>query len=327
MGYLGFGSYLGMATEVAWGGYTAPTNWLRLISSTLGTQMEYDYRPHLGTHAAVSRNHRSEDQYLKRHTVGGDLEVELGYGDSSLFLLYHALGACTEGGGGGPVYVHDVLNAEALPEGMSLDLTRGDGTRDKYEGCLVDTVTISGAVGEGVKMKLGLIGETCPARAAHANPTYGTTDSPLLHHHCSGVQFGGAAAVDFMSWEITLSRGLQRRFLLGNAAGSYLTYKPVRGDFETCKVKIVREYDADTAYALHIAGTSADLQFTYTEPVGVWYERFIVHNATLNKHSVAPSGAGPMTETLEFDGLAGAAAAAPGIEVVVENGKALITTN
>jgi len=316
--YLGRGATVGLAQEVAWGTPVARTNWLRLVSESLERTIDRGRRPHLGTLGAASANRRST--FVRSDFVGGDIEIEMGYDDSTLFLLKQAMGAVADAGAG--PFTHTFTLAEALSVGMTVERILGNGKANVFSGMLVDSFKLSGSVGEICRASFSLIGKTEAGRAAAGAPTYSPGGNPIIHHQAAATPLlFNAVSYDILSWEINVARNLTRRQLYG----SKLTANPVRGDFEECTLRVTREYDADTPFAALVADTQGDAvlgAFTGTSNNAM---TITAQNAILTSVSDAVSGPGIIQETAEF--LLLSDATDEGLKIVITNGNATSIIN
>lgn len=270
--YGGRGAFAGFGAESPWGTPVARTNYLRLVSSTLRRVRARGARNALykgGTAPVVS------DHFTESDNVEGTIVVEVEYSSIGL-LIEWILGSVNSVGAGSPYTHENTLSAEA-PFGMTIEIGRGDGTSEVFEGCFAESATFSVAAGGGpMQLSIDVVGETSGGRVALGTPTYPTTDSPVLPYHAGDLGWNAQTYCP-QDFTFTITNGFPRR----NCLGSLLTKEPKRGGFIDLSVQSTIDID-DDFYTQHLAETETDLTLNFTGAAisgGNYGLNFTFHNA------------------------------------------------
>ena len=254
--YLGRNSKISIGEESTWGTAVSLTNTRPLNNGSLARQVTIVPRPDLKSDSgsAMRRGH-----YQSEETMTGSFEIAATYENIGMFLK-HAMGSLATTGGGDP-YSHTYTLAASLPTGLTMEFIRGtSGNSEKFEGCKLNSMSMSVSAGECMMLSFDVIGQTGAARASASSPSFGSNENLILHNHAGQFTFN-SVAYDLRSLSITVSNALSRRQLLG----SVLTSEPVRTDFMNVEVSFELEA-ADTLYNALVANTQSDATITFTHP-------------------------------------------------------------
>jgi len=281
---------------------TSTTDWITahpLISTTMQRTVEKTPRPHLESGAMNRRGH-----FVASDSAGGTFTVEANYNTSGL-ILKHALGAVATASA--TPNVHTYTLATSLPDnGLTATIVRGSGgTGETFEGCRLNSLTISCNSAEVMTIEGEIIAETSnvtvtdgsEARASAETVISGIVDAPVLHHHAGTLSWDGVA-YNVRSMSVSLSNSLARRQFLG----SKVTADPLRSDFASVEVSV--EIDvSDKAYASYVSDVQEDATITFDNGGSSTAERemaFTFENAYLSACTDPISSAGLITQSLSF---------------------------
>lgn len=251
--YLGRGAAIGLGEEVTWGTAVSVTNWFQLLpGASLRRDIEKIERNAMEVSGTVNvpRGHfRSTDN------VSGGFSINMNYQNCGM-LLKHAIGGVATSGAG-PDYTHDFTLAAEPPTGLSMDLVRGTGPSEKFEGCKVNRVTWSREAGGLLVMSIDdVIGETSAARGAPSTPSYGATafDMGEFARPSDATTFTwNSVSYTVRGWSITLDNNLTRR----PQDGSLVTLEPCRNGPVRVSCQVTLEVQ-DDIYAEFISDTESD---------------------------------------------------------------------
>jgi len=316
MPYIGRGLAIGIGVETAWGTAVARTHWFRGVSESLKRTITRRERPVLAG-AAASGNIRS--MYVESDNAGGTIEVLCGYEGMGLLFahIFSATPATT--GPVGAIYTH-VYTIDAAPPtgGLTIEVVRGDGTAEVFEGCRIAKATFKIEKGGLMRVACEIIAETSAGRTSAGSPVYTANDLDVLHHQAGTVGWNSQTYTpgDF---EFTLDNKYARRQLLG----SKLTKEPKPSAFVECKCKLGLEWENDNLWTALLADTESDLTLTFTGTSSRTM-LFTLHNAILEDVSDPVNAVGVVAQTGVFRGQSDGTD--EGIKLTVANTQALATT-
>lgn len=317
----GHGATIGIAQEVTWGTSVSRTNWMRLNSTSLERRTIRQKAPTLGTYGAANTLYR--ETYKESEEAGGSLEWVFGFNDSTLMLLAHVFGAAPTDAGSGP-YTHTYALASPTLPGLTLEVIRGVhaslNTAQVFEGCKINTFTMTAEAGRPVICSADIIAETAGDLVAAGSPTYTTTRFPMLHNHFAagtGVTFD-SVAMDARRLTLTINRNLSRNQQLG----SLLTAEPVESRLDvTLEFEVL--WNSAKPYTALYADTQSDATFTFSNSPRS--AAFTMHNAIIDDVSAPTSSAEGISQTVRMSAYADATDS--GLGLVITNANQLYTAN
>ena len=307
--YLGRNSKISVGEESTWGTAATLTNARPLSSGSLARQVNIVPRPDLlsDSGSAMRRGH-----YQQNESMTGSFEIAATYENLGIFLK-HAMGSLANTGTSDP-YSHTYTLAADLPTGLTMEFIRGtSGKSEKFEGCKLNSMSMSVSAGECMMLSFDVIGQTGAARGTASTPSLGSAEN-LIHHNHAGQFTFNSVAYDLRSLTITVNNSLSERQLLG----SLLTSEPVRTDFMSVEVSFELEA-ADTLYAALVANTQADATITFTHPTVSNRDMAItLQNVYLTSADDGISDAGIVS--ISCDGVCESDGTDEGLKIVVRNG-------
>lgn len=308
MPYSGAGTALGIAQETTHGTAVSRTHWFRLISETMRRTVKKNKLSRL----ARSSSRGASKHFIEADEAGGTVELELNYEGIGLLLQHILWGTPSTGSASGGLYPHTFLLAGTAPSaGLTMEVVRGDGTAEVFEGCRITKAVFRCEAGGVWRVTLDIIAETSGGRVSAGTPSYTTNEIEALHHHTSQFTWN-SAAYDWKSVELTIDQKLSRRMLLG----SLNTKDPKATGAPEFAARITREWEDDVLHAAYLADTESDLTFTLTGD-GSRTIAFTLEAAYIEDLSSPVNTEGVVDESLSFMGQA--QGANTGVKVVVTN--------
>lgn len=293
--YLGRNSYLGIGEESTWGTAVSRTHWFRLVSSSVKRVVEK--RPR-GVLAEVSGSANRRGHYIASDNVEGSVEILAGYEGIGLLLKHILHGAPTTSGPSGAIYTHAFKLGTQEYAGLTLEIIKGTGYAEVFEGCVVTKATLKIEAAGLMRITLDVIGQTSGGEASAGTPTLTTNELDVVHHHAGSLTFNSVSyAPRSVTW--TVDNKYARRQLLG----SKLTARPARSDFLDIFADVELEYDSDTTalFAALTADTQSDLSLSFAG-AGSRVFQIIVHNAYLETLDMPLNGVGVLPMSLRLRG-------------------------
>jgi len=308
--YSGRGAVVGIGAESTWGTAVSRSNWLPLISTSMQRSLTKVPRPTLrvGTLGAMRRTH-----FTSETVVGGDIVVEASHQSMGILLKGILGGAASTGSG---PYVH-TYKVGALVAGHTIEINRGTGTSERFDGCRFESATFDVSAGGVMTLSCSLIGKTGTARTTLASPTVSTTDLPILHSQCGTLAWGGNTFT-LSSMSVTISNALARRQLLG----ATVTAQPLINDFQSVEMSVTLEVD-DQLITDQLNDTEGDAVITFSS--GAASTAFTVQNAYLSTVTDPVSAAGVISQSATLVGQSDGTD--EGLKVVVTNASSSATAN
>jgi hypothetical protein len=288
-------SCIGAGEESSYGTAAAITVWTPLISSSLRRKVNRVPRPHLVSSNAAYRSH-----FDKEDIVEGDLEMEMLYEGSGIWLK-HLLGSLSTSGPAGSIYTHTYRIAADLPTGLTLEQALGrpiSGTRrsEIFEGIKLASGRIRINVGDVGRLSLSCIGETTQTMAnISTTPTFSTNDVPLKFNQSGSLSFNSVTYAQVKSLEYTIENSIDRRMMLG----ALTTKEPKRSGFVVAKLRAVLEYEDENLLNAHLADTQGDVAITFTGTSSRTFG-FTLHNGFLTDYGNPIQGPGIIERTVEW---------------------------
>ena len=280
----------------------------RIVSASLQSTQERERKTFL-SHSSAAFQAGHFDVF---NVVGGSIELPLFYSGSGIYLKA-ACGTVTDSStGGSPAEKHQYIPSATLPS-LTIDLQRGTGSVEEFLGCMVSSLTISGAAGEEVMMSVEIIAQSATARAAAISPSFGT-GSQIFHfeNDSNKLAFNGANYA-VKSFEFSLDNKLDRR----NVLGSKQTLQPAISDVREVQLTVTLEMENDTLYNAMLAGTTSDVSVKFVRSDANF--EILLRNAYIIDYSDPINNFGPLERTLTFVGESDSSDEA--FELIIENGE------
>jgi hypothetical protein len=287
----GFGTTVGLGVETTYGTAVSRTNWLQVLSTTIGRNLARTPIPLLGKKGDTSR--MTADTYTASDEVAVQLSTVAAYDDSTLLLLAHLLGAV--GTTGSDPYTHAFSLADRT-DGLTLEHIIGNGSAEVVEGVALTSGRLSISNGGLLTLDVTGIGETSTAGASAGTPTYSSGGTPIRFDDAGQFSFN-SVNYDVLSVEVNIDNAQQSRRVLN----SVNTLRPIGVGFRTVSMRVTLEYMNDAVYAAYLAGTESDAVITFSG-AGDLACTITLQNAQIRTHSRPVSGAGVITETIELIG-------------------------
>lgn len=281
----------GFGDESTWATSVSRTVWVRGISESMKRTVKKGRRPHL--YHTASGNQAAH--YIESDEAGGTIEFEVNWEGLGMILRHAMWKTPTTTGPSGSLYTHTYkLDAAPPTGGLTVEVKRGDGTAEVFEGCRIGKMTLKIESAGTMRCILELIAETSGGRTSAGTPSFSTNDVPVLHHFAGTVGFNSQSYVP-SGVEIVLDNKFARRQLLG----SKLTKEPKPSDFRSVSIKVDLEWENDSLNTALTADTQGDLTLTFT---GLSSRTFALtgHNAYLDDVSDPVNGPGVVKQSATF---------------------------
>lgn len=253
--YLGRFAALGIGEESTWGTAVSRAVWFPLVRGDLARKTTKTKIPVLSDGSiATQRAH-----YIERDEAGGTVEVLCTY-EGFGFIWKHILGAVSTGSPSGGIYPHTFSLAATLPTGLTMEIVRGNGSSEVFEGCKIAKATVKIEAGGLMRVTMEIIAETSGGRTSAGSPSYtGSRDLRVLHNQ-SGQFTWNSVAYDLFDLELMVDNRLERWFTLG----SKLTSEPQRSGYADVRMKISLGWSTNNYNTALTADTEADGTITFT---------------------------------------------------------------
>ena len=288
----GRNSFILLGEESTWGTPVATGVTNRVISTALTRTQERSQTTFLSTgDAGYSRG--TFDGF---EIAGGTIEMPLYYENTGM-ILKAALGDVTDSGAG-PSYTHVYEPALTLPS-LTIANQRGSGQSEKFEGCIVSSMSLSIEAGGEMTASFEVIAQTAGARTSAVTPTYNTTARQVLHFEAGQMSFNGNN-YDLRSLTLNVDNKVDRR----NFLGSKLTAEPATIDIREVTLECSCDVESTTAsniYNEQIAGVIGTVAITFTNSDADTF-KIELFNAQLTAYDDAISTVGRLERTFSFQG-------------------------
>ena len=285
----GIGTTVGLGPESTWGTEAARTTWLRVESVSIARKAEYT-QP--ATLVGVTTSAMRDESIITKETTTGSFRGPASYRSMGLLLKY-ALGAVADSGT--DPYTHAYTHTISLLTGLTLEIVRGNtGNAEEILGARLSKLTLEIAANGLMTYEAEFVAKTANARASSGTPSH-TTPYRIVGHHCPTF-----------SWNSTTPKFSKMKLVIDNKlapvneCGSLYTSEPERGDMWSveCEVEL---YALDHAlYTAHLAGTSSNLVFVFTEPVTAETMTITLHAAKVIEHDDPITAAGLHSTRVKF---------------------------
>lgn len=309
MPYLGRGLAIGIAEESIWGTPVARTHWFRGISESLKRTVTKRPRPVL-SEATGSRNRRT--RYVEQDNAGGSFEILMGYEGVGLLLKHILHGTPATTGPVGSIYEHTYgLGINPPAGGLTIEVIRGNGTAEVFEGCRITKATFKLEAGGLMRVSCDVISETSGGRVAAGTATYTPNEMDIVHHEGGTVSWNSQNYTP-KSLEFSIDNKISTRYLIG----SKLTKDPKPSDFVEVTCKLDLEWENDNLNTGLTADLESDLSISFSGP-GSRVLTFNLHNAYIDEVSDPISAVGVVSQSATFRGQSDGSD--EGLTIVIEN--------
>lgn len=283
-------AFVALGEESAYGTPVSTTVNNRVFSVSMGRSQERERTTHLSQSSAAF----AVNTFDGFEIAGGTIETPLTYKGLGM-LIKAAVGSVTTSGGSAP-YTHTYNPSATLPS-LTIDVQRGTGSSEKFEGCMISTMTISCEAGAEARASFEIIAETAAARASAITPTFGD-GGQVFHFQSSELSFN---SVDYKmrSMELTLDNKLERV----NYLGSKITAQPQISDVREVTLTVTFDLEDNNLYNAQLAGTSSDVVVTFTS--GDDSFQITLRNAEITEYSDDVNSFGRIERTVTFFGISG----------------------
>lgn len=305
--YTGRGTAIGAGEESAWGTAVSRSAWWRTMSANGRRDIDRQVREALNepnTGSSATTFHDASDH------VNVDVELQTGFEGSGIWWK-HALWGASTGSISGSLYPHTYVLGAAPPAGLTVELIRGTGDAEVFEGCRVNTFEATIEAGQYMRIRTALIGQTSQGLTSAGTPAYTTNDLPLLHSQM-GTLTWNSLTLKARRLSIKVDNRLERVMVLG----SLVTEAPVLGGVRVVTMEVEVIYDGTGIETGYLAGTRSNLTCTFT---GTGSRTFTptLQSAVIMSRSIPINRHGIIYQTLTFRGLA--VSTDYGLSVVIEN--------
>ena len=208
--------------------------------------------------------------YEGNRIAGGTITPESNFEGGLLYLFKHCCGGYVfgvDGGGEVGAHLHTFTPADALPVGLSMEVSKGDvdpGEVFLYTGSKVDSLAMSWTAEE----LMGLV-----ATMMSADETAGTTeigspsyplDAPIKYNFAGTVTLLGDAVAAHRGGSMTINNALERRFNM-----SRITKEPLPGAKRGVEMTIETEFEDLTHYTKYKNATAGSFALAFTSSVNI----------------------------------------------------------
>jgi len=297
--YRSLGSCLGLGLESTYGTPVSRTRWCYINGSGLKqvarNRAARGRLAHKSTAFVASR-------FVVDNQVGGTVTVPGSYSALGL-LLRAAFGTVT---GTGP---YTFAAAAALPSLTVEQVVGTSGRSEVYEGCKVNSMTMTAAPGSEVLFAFDIIAQTKAADGSAGSPTL--TDAVPIEHFEVAVTWNGSSVGTVKNVSSVLTNALNRR----PQVGSLDTAEPSVGVREV-RTTVVIDKESFAFRSSETSDTAANLVITCTDTAtGAKTFVYTVPDCVLKLDESIGDSVADLTSSLEFESTGNP-------QIVVTNGEA-----
>lgn len=286
----GRSAFIKYAEETTYGTPVSTTISNRVTSVSLSRSQERERTTHLSQSAAAF----AVATFDAFEQAGGSVEMPVFYRGLGL-LLKVATGATIVTTGSNP-YTH-VFEPTTDLSSLTIEFQRGTGSSEKFEGCMVSTMSISCEAGAEASASVEFIAETAATRTSSITPSFGT--GAQVFHHQAGTLSYNSNTYTVRSFEFSLDNKLERV----NNLGSKLTGQPQISDVREVMITCTLDLEDNNLYNSQLAGDSSDVELSFTS--GTDSITFLLRNAEIVDYSDDVTSFGRIERTVTFMGIAG----------------------
>lgn len=282
--------------ETTWGTAVTPNKAIP-VRFTGGIQTDIDIQEIAPVKATIAKNH---DTFQGARTHEGSYEMDF-FPDNCGYLLISALGAVSSAlkGGESVVYQHTITEQETkMP--LTIEQTVGENIR-KYAGGIVNSLKISGKVGEAITLEAGIKAKS-QTSTTKSTPTYLTARA--WNWADAQVKIGGVAQSNVISFELEYNNNID--FVHALNASNDPAFNVIKGSEVKGKIEFYLDSTSLAEFNDYLARTNNALDIVLTgDAVGVSSNNTLT--VTVPKVYYT-KGETPISEdfnklTLEFEGV------------------------
>ena len=305
----GRSAYIALGEESTYGTPVSTTGINnRVFSVSMARKQERERTTHLSQSSAAF----AVNTFDGFEMAGGTIELPLVYKGIGL-LLKSAIGSVATTGAG--PFLHTFNPSADLPS-MSINVQRGTGSSEKFEGCMVSTMTLSCEAGGEARASFEIIAETALSRTgALSSPTFG--DGAQIFHFQSSTLSYDSNTYSMRSMELSLDNKLERV----NYLGSKLTTQPQISDVREVTLTVTMDLEDNNLYNSQISGTASNVEVTFTS--GADSFNILLRGAEIVDYDDAVNSFGRIERTITFFGLSDSSNEALRIEMTNDNASAI----
>ena len=214
-------------------------------------------------------------------------------------LIEVACGANVAVTGSGPFTAtfqpRDLSSSPSL-DSLTIEVQRGTGSSEKFEGCMVSSFSFSCEAGAEASVSVEIIAETAASRGGAITPSFGT-GAQIFHHQAGTLSYSGASYT-VRSFEFSIDNKLERV----NNLGSKLTGQPQISDVREVMINATLDLEDNNLYNSQLSGAQSDVELSFTS--GTDQIVFLLRNAKITDYSDDVNSFGRIERTVTFIGLA-----------------------
>ena len=290
----GRSAFIKYAKETTYGTPVSTTISNRITSAGLSRAQERERTTHL-SQSDAGFAFTTFDGFEQ---TGGSIEMPAFFRGLGL-LIEVACGANVSTTGSNPythVYEPRDLSSSPSLDSLTVEVQRGTGSSEKFEGCMVSSFSFSCEAGAEASVSVEIIAETAATRTTAISPSFGT-GAQIFHHQAGTLDYNGVNYT-VRSFEFSIDNKLERV----NNLGSKLTGQPQISDVREVMINATLDLEDNNLYAAQLAGTQSDVELAFTS--GSDSITFLLRNAKITDYSDDVNSFGRIERTVTFIGLA-----------------------
>ena len=284
-------AFIKLGKETTWGTPVATPVSNRVTSVSMLRRQSKSRKNNLSTSAAAFQ----EGNFDGFEETGGTIQLPMYY-DGSGMLLYAAMGDYTTTGS--DPYDHVFVCTLATPS-LTIDVQRGSGSSEKFEGCKISSMNISCNAGEEMMMSVDIIAETAAARTTAITSSFGSGKS-INHYNLTAAKLDyDGGTYDIRSFDLTLNNSIERR----NSLGAKVTAEPQLSDIREVVINITADMNSNTIYTDSLTSTSSTATMMFINSLGNEF-KIELENAYVRDYEDSVDTIGVLTRSWTFVGQA-----------------------
>ncbi len=322
---LGRGAVIGFGVESTHGTAVSRTNWLRVISLAGHiAQVERTARTHSDGPADATGGMPVAMDEGPIRTTGMTFETPASYADSTVYLLYAAMGATAEAGSG--PYTHTLTLAGTLPSltwevGVGAD-SAGTDRGLVVNGCKCSELDLTWTPdGKPAVLRTVWIARKDAGDAAVGSPTLPLVSTPSIAWHGGDIGWNSLtiAKENIRSVKLSIRNGFGEERI---GFGDRYAQEPYLDSRRAITYEVTFEHlAAETSlYDDWIGGDSSNLTQTFSDGTNSF--AITLHNAQITSFTSSTAVTGVVTRTLIWTAKAAVSPGNKGLAIVVTNGYA-----
>ena len=258
-------SYVAVGKETTYGTYASATTAIEALSCSFKTERKSEKLE------TMFKSRGYAKRVLLDKMVAGSLDMFL-HPDESALILANALGGAVVSTASGTAYNHSMsagnFDTSTAILGLSFNVRKGDEHVMRYSGGKVNSLKISGKVGEVVKMSADIIFKDSTTLSDDISTSLSVTSiapftfvDGVFRYTNAEASLTSTVEEKIQGFELTISNGLKPED--GRELGSaVLSVLPATR--RTIELKITQRFDTTTTLDRHLQATigAAELLFT-----------------------------------------------------------------